>query len=314
MSQRCDDCVSKHEPRISSLLMFCRVVDEGSFSRAATHSGVTQSAVSQQIKRLEAGYGTKLLHRDGSSVVPTEDGRIFYEYATRIVNLYERSKQALREAASGDVAGSLAIGASTGLGEFLLPTALARFKGKHPSAHLSMHVADSNEILDRILQYRLEIGFVGATRRDRHLHFDSFVRDRLVLIVSPANESGQRRLIDLDGFMKVPLILQQSGSGATSALSAALEAQGMRLADLNVIIEGGLQESTKTAVRSGLGATVISRLGVIEELRDRTLVEIEIKGLELRHDFYVAYHRSWPLSRLAAAFIRDARKAAKDHQ
>jgi DNA-binding transcriptional LysR family regulator len=79
-------------------------------------------------------------------------------------------------------------------------------------------------------------------------------------------------------------------------------------------MEGGLQESTKSAVRSGLGATVISRFGVIGELRERALVEIEITGLELRHDFYVVYHRDWPLSRLGDAFIRHARILALEHQ
>lgn len=302
----------KHEPRVSSLLMFCTVVDEGSFSRAATRSGVTQSAVSQQIKRLEAYYGTSLLHREGTTVVPTEEGTVIYEYATRIVNLFQRSKQALRDVTDDNLTGTLTIGASTGLGEFLLPTALARFRAQHSDSCLSMYVADSNEILDRILQHRAEIGFVGAVRRDRHLHFEFFVPDRLVLVVSPTDELARHCSIDLKAFMELPLILQQPGSGATSALSSALSAEGMRLSDLNVILEGGLQESTKTAVRSGLGATVISRLGVIGELRDRTLVEVGIEGLELRHDFHVVRHRDWPPSRLASAFIEAARRLAKE--
>ena len=73
-------------------------------------------------------------------------------------------------------------------------------------------------------------------------------------------------------------------------------------------MEAGLQESTKAAVRSGLGATVISRFGVAEELRDETLVEIEVENLELAHDFHVAHHRDWPLSRLAHAYLQQARK------
>jgi len=305
---------ARYEPRISSLSMFCAVAEEGSFSLAAARLGVTQPAVSQQIKRLEVDYGTKLLHRNASTVVPTEDGSIVYGYATQIVHLYQRSKQALHEARSRDVSGTLTIGASTGLGEFLLPTALARFVAEYPNAHLSMHVGDSNEILDRILQHRSEIGFVGVTRRDNHLRFDPFICDRLVLTVPPTDDLARHRSIDLNTFVELPLILQQPGSGATAALSAALSAEGVCLADLNIVMECGLQESTKTAVRSGLGATVISRLGIVGELCDQTLVEIEVEGLGLQHDFHVAYHRDWPPTRLADAFVRYARKVARQHQ
>ena len=206
-------------PRISSLLTYCTIVEVGSFSRAAQRLGITQSAVSQQIKRLEKDYGTRLLHRNGTTVIPTEDGKIFYEYATRIVNLFQRSRQAIREAANEELTGSLMIGASTGLGEYFLPTALARFKAEHPGVHLAMHVGDSDEILDRVLQHRLEIGVVGTTRRDQHLNFDLFAHDRLVLVVSPTHDISKHRSLTLDQLKGVPLILQQPGSGATSALS-----------------------------------------------------------------------------------------------
>ena len=298
--------------RISSFITFCRVIDSGSFSRAAEQLGISQPAVSQQIKRLEQEYKTRLLHREGTSVVPTEEGRIIYDFAMQITKLYERSKQALHENTNCILRGKLTIGASTGLGEYLLPAALAKFKEQNENVSLAMEVSDSDEILNRILQQRLDLGFVGVTRKDRHLTFTPFVHDRLILVVSARHELSERRKITLSQLANVPLILQQPGSGATSALRNALKGHGLQLEDLNVLMEAGLQESTKSAVQFGLGATFISRLGALDELSTGSLVSIEIAQLELEHNFYIAHHRDWPLSRLAQSFLKTARETAND--
>lgn len=297
--------------RISSFITLCQVIDSGSFSRAAERLGVSQPAVSQQMKRLEQEYGTRLLHREGISVVPTEEGKIIYAFATQIIKLYERSKQAIREADEKELSGRLSIGASTGLGEYLLPIALSHFKTEHPRTHLSMDVGDSDEILNRILQHRTDLGFVGVTRQDRHLSFTPFIHDSLILVVSPKHELSKQRAITLNELGNVPLILQQPGSGATSALRDALLSHGLRLEDLNILMEAGLQESTKAAVRFGLGATFISRLGALNELRAGSLVPVRIAHLELEHNFYVVHHRDWPLSRLARRFLKTAEETAK---
>ena len=294
--------------RISSCITFCRVIDSGSFSLAAKALGVSQSAVSQQIKRLEQEYGARLLHREGTSVVPTEEGQIIYDFAMQIVKLYERSKQSLRDNADAALSGRLTIGASTGLGEYLLPAVLTKFKAENEDVSLAMEVGDSDEILNRILQQNLDLGFVGVTRKDRHLSFTPFVHDRLILVVSPQHELAERSSITFEELIKIPVILQQPGSGATSALRSALTTHGLKLEDLNVLMEAGLQESTKAAVRFGLGATFISHLGALDELQNGSLIAIDIEGLELEHDFYIAHHRDWPLSRLARRFLETARK------
>ena len=294
--------------RISSFVTFCQVIDSGSFTRAAEQLGISQPAVSQQIKRLEQEYKTRLLHREGTSVVPTEEGRIIYDFAMQIVKLYERSKQALRENTDGILRGKLTIGASTGLGEYLMPAVLTKFKAENADVNLAMEVGDSDEILNRILQQRLDLGFVGVTRKDRHLSFTPFVHDRLILVVSPQHELAKRSTITFEELIRIPLILQQPGSGATSALRNSLIAHGLKLEDLNVLMEAGLQESTKSAVQFGLGATFISHLGALDELQNGSLIAIDIEGLELEHDFYIAHHRDWPLSRLARMFLKTASK------
>lgn len=298
-------------PRLEELIALCKVVEHKSFSRAAELLGVSQPAISLQVKSLEAEYGVELLHRDGFETVPTESGQAVYDVACQIVHLYEKSKQTVREL-SDKLDGSLLIGASTGPGEYLLPVLLGQFKARHSQIDTSLRVGDSDEIIDHVIRYRLELGFVGISRRDRHLCFDPFIQDQLVLIVHPDHPWAGRSSISYEELLRTPLILQQHGSGATAALYEALGEYNISASDLDVVMELGLQESTKAAVRSGLGVTIISRLGVIEELGRGVLVEVPIEGIALKRDFYVVYRRDSPLTNLARAFLEYARQTADE--
>jgi DNA-binding transcriptional LysR family regulator len=292
------------------LLSLCTVIERGSFSKAAQALGITQPAVSQQIRRLEDLYETQLIHRQGGAVVPTPAGTIAYEYATQIIALFEKSQVAAREKGQ-EVSGQLTVAASTGVGEDFLPQVLASFRDHFPDVRVNMQVGDSAEILARLLRERLDLGFVGSTQSDRHLQFEHFMQDQLILVVSPKHPIAERQHISREEFLELPLILQQAGSGATGALHRSLEEHGIQLNDLTVIGEAGLQESTKSMVRAGTVGTIISLLGALRDLADGRLSEIAIDGLDLKHDFYIAYSKDWPLSQAARSFMDLARAAAK---
>ena len=294
--------------RLASFEALCAVIEKGSFSKAARDLGVTQPAVSQRIRRLEADYGTQLIHRQGGAVIATPAGSVVYEYATKIVALFEKSQSGATEAGTS-VTGPLTVAASTGVGEDFLPHVLVAFRSRFPDVRVDMQVGDSTEILTRLLRERLDLGFVGSTQRDRHLQFEHFMEDQLVLVVSPQHPIAQRKRISQEQFLELPLILQQAGSGATSALHRSLSEHGLQLKDLTIIGEAGLQESTKAMVRSGVAGTIISRLGALRDLEEQRLVEIAIEGLDLKHEFYIAYSRDWPLSQAARTFIDIAREA-----
>jgi DNA-binding transcriptional LysR family regulator len=297
-------------PRLEELRALCTVVEAKSFSGAADRLGLSQPAVSLQIKSLEQEYGIELLHRGGEETLPTQEGLIAYETACEILDLFDRSKLRVQELTSLSQ-GRLLIGGSTGPGEVLLPTILGSFKSEHPHVDLALRVGDSGEIIDRIRLHQLEIGFVGSFRRDRNLSFEPFLSDQLILVVSPDHPWAPRDAIDYEELTQAALILQQQGSGATAALCEALANSGIALSELNAVLYLGLQESTKAAVRSGLGVTIISRLGVLEELARGVLVEVPVRGLELTRDFYVTYLRSTPLTALARAFVDFAHSQAE---
>src|ERR687892_162366 len=127
------------------LAAFCAVVERKSFSQAAERMGVTQPAVSLQIRALERRLGQTLLDRSGRRVEPTEAGRRLYRSAQRMLTL---EAQLLEEVADeGHLAGTLALAASTGPGAHLVPLLLCEFQQLHPELHVSLSIWDTQTVI-----------------------------------------------------------------------------------------------------------------------------------------------------------------------
>src|SRR5215212_1237048 len=251
------------------LQAFCEVVERKSFSHAAERLGVTQPAVSLQVRALEKRLGTQLLDRSGRRVAPTEAGLRLYRSAQRMLALEE---QLLEEVGGGDGAlgGTLAIGASTGPGGTVVATLLCEFQQRQPGLHVALSVFDTQRVVELVAERALELGIVGASPRHRGVQFEPFFRDEVVLVCPPGHAAAGRT-ITLDALRGEPLIVMQEGAGVRQMLEDELRRLGLRLRDLDVRLELGLQESVKTAVQRGFGLTFISRASVEAELAAGTL-------------------------------------------
>ncbi len=296
--------------RIDQLISFCKVVDMNSFSIAAETLGLSQPTISLQVKSLEEEYGVKLLHRDGHKILPTEDGQFVYNHLIEMIALFERSKHGISNNQK-NYKGSLQIGASSGPGEYPIPIVLALFQKEHPDARVILHVGDSNEIMDKVANQSLEVGFVGTKRRDGNLTFSPYLEDTLILVAAKNYSFVRGGSITYEELQKIPLIIQQPGSGATAILKKALSEVHLRLTDLNIILQMGLQDSVKAAVLAGYGATIISALGVIKEIETGQLQKISAEVLDLRRQIHICHNREVPLTNLARNFIKYAIKYKK---
>jgi len=289
------------------LLTLRTVVDKGSFSHAAEELGVSQPAVSFQIRSLEERLGHRLLDRSGRRVTLTDAGRVVDGYARRILALEDDLEREINEL-SDHMAGPLVMGSSTGPGELLLPRLLGGFKEANPEVEISLVVQDTQTVCDRVLEDDLELGVVGAARPHRGLIFEPFVRDELVVICPPAHPLAEKTRITLAQLAEQPMILQQRGSGVRAVLESAFRAAGVRMRDLDVTLELGLQQSVRAAVLDGLGITVISRLAVERDLAEGRLAAVQVDGAVLARDFSLVRHAGRTPSRASEGFIAYARE------
>ena len=288
------------------LAAFCEVVDRKSFSQAAERLGVTQPAVSLQIRSLEKRLGTKLLDRSGRRVAPTESGQRLYRAAQRMLAV---EGQLLDELAGEDGAlrGELTLGASTGPGGTVVPVLLGEFQREHPELTVALSISDTNRVIEQVAERELELGIVGASPRHRGVVFEPFFRDEVILVVPPAHRFAGKEMT-LEQLREEPLILMQEGAGVRQVIEDELRRGPVRLRDLDVRLELGLQESVKSAAAAGFGVTFISRSGVEAELAAGTLATARVKGLEPAREISLVRAAGRSPTRNAEAFLAFARE------
>jgi DNA-binding transcriptional LysR family regulator len=289
------------------LAAFCAVVERESFSQAAVRLGVTQPAVSQQVRALEKRVGQQLLDRSGRRVVPTEAGIRLYDGAQRLLALEEQLLEQVAAQDEGALRGRLEIGASTGPGANVVTLLLCEFQLRNPELTVALSVYDTQRIVELVSRRELELGVVGAARRQRSVSFETFFRDEVVLVCPPGHRFAGRTLT-LDELREEPLIMMQAGAGVRAVIEEELRGAGMRLRDFDVHLELGLQESVKSAVVAGYGVTFISRSAVETELAAGSLGVARVQGLEPTREIALVRSVGRAPSRVAEAFLAFARE------
>ena len=288
------------------LAAFCTVVERRSFSQAAERLGVTQPAVSLQVRALEKRLGTQLLDRSGRRVEPTEAGWRLYRGAQRMLALEEQLVSSVAATAEGELTGDLVLGASTGPAAIAVPVVLCEFQRENPGVRVFLTVSDTHTIVERVAARELELGIVGASRRHRGVRFEPFFSDQVILACPPGHRFAGR-MVTIDELREESLILMQEGAGVRQIVEDALRRRGVRLRDLDVRLELGLQESVRRAVEAGYGVTFISRTAVESDLEAGTLAEARVQGLEATREISLASAGGRARSRVADAFVAFAR-------
>ncbi len=288
------------------LAAFCAVVERKSFSQAADRLGVTQPAVSLQVRALEKRLGAQLLDRSGRRVEPTEAGLRLYRGAQRLLALEEQIVEEVAGEGDGELTGELRLGASTGPAAVVVPLMLCEFQLENPGVKVALAVHDTQTVVELVAARELELGIVGAARRHRSVRFEPFFEDEVILACPPGHPFAGR-VVAVDELREERLILMQEGAGVRQIVDDELRALGLRLRDLDVRLELGLQESVRHAVEAGYGVTFISRTAVESELAAGTLEEARVEGLEATRQISLASATGRARTRVADAFVEFAR-------
>lgn len=276
---------------IRRLEVFIKVVELSSFTKAAQALNLSQPTVSEHIRCLEEALNEQLVDRAGREVRPTPAGKVFSQYAERILRTYFEAIQAL-EQFNGKMSGSLLVGASSVPGAYVLPKYLGAFKALNPDVQIMLRISATSEIIDQVLDGSVEIGFVGSIKNDRKLVFEELIEDELVLITAPEHRWAKAENISLDDLTSQPIILRQKGSGTRSVTLRILAENGIDISGLKIAAEMGDAESVKQGVKSGIGVSFVSVHSVSYELVTGSLASVPIRGLRLLRPLYTVTRKN----------------------
>lgn len=284
---------------LNRLRLFLAVVEHGGVRRAAEAIGISQPAVSQAIHALEAEAGLSLLERVGRGVRPTPAGLVLVEHGRRVMAEAIATRDAL-DALLGLTRGSLALGASTTLGIYVLPDPLGVFHQRYPAIGLSLNVANTRDILDLLRDGRLDLAFVEGSADGDDLDARPFLPDELIAIVPPDGDLATEPTLTAGHLATAPFLMREEGSGTREVVDRALASWGIAA---NVMMELGHTEAIKNAVAAGLGISILSRLTVAREIADGRLATLPISPGPVTREFLVVQRRSSRLSPAAQAFL-----------
>jgi len=269
-----------------SLKTFYTLAKEKSFSSTARILCLTQPAVSQQIHILEEYLETRLFDRLKGEVSLTPSGDVLFRYAHNILELYQKAEKEISELTES-ARGRLVIGASTTIGQYLLPVILGRFKDCYPKIDILLANANTRDIAAQLLNNLIDLGLVEGPTEHKDILVEKFMEDELVVITPTRHHWQEASEIDIDEVKKEAIILREQGSGTRKAIENTLSIAGIKLTDLNIKMELGSSESIKSAVEAGLGIAITSQWTVLKEKKLNSLKIFRIKGIRFKRNFTV---------------------------
>ncbi len=270
------------------LKVFRSVCEQLSFRRAAEELHLSQPAITQQVKALEDELGTRLFDRTGGRVVLTPAGRILKKRAAELAELAARTQEEIA-ALSGEHSGLLSAGASTSIAQYVLPRMLGDFKRQHPKVKLQIRSGNTEQVVEWLVEGRISIGLIEGPALRKDLRVEPFMEDELVLLFPSGHPWSKRKELTVEDLKGAQFLLRERGSGTRRVLELALEKAGLKMREIDVVMELDSSEAIISSVELGLGIGFVTRAAVLPRLPLGKIATARIKGLHIPRNFSFVY-------------------------
>lgn len=267
------------------LRIFVSVAETGNMHRTAKQLYIAQPAVSQAVAELEQHYHVQLFERLSRKLYITPTGNQFLYYAKHILSLFSELEQQMNHTTAST---EIKIGTTITIGTCLINHILGEFKQFYPQADIRVHINTPDFLAAALTKNELDIALVESLPINSELICEPFLDDQMVLIVSPEHPFAQKGVATLDEISMENYIAREPGN------TQELFLQFMELHNkpLKCSWFCNNSETTKRAVMSNHGITIISRRIVEQELHNKTLIEIALEDGPLMRKFYMVYHKN----------------------
>jgi DNA-binding transcriptional LysR family regulator len=264
---------------LRQLEVFLTVARSESVSRAARELGMSQSAVSGALADLERQFDIQLFDRIGKRLRLSQLG---HSLRPRCDALYEQALELERALEREADVGALRVGATLTIGNYVAVPLMARFMREHPSARVTLEVANMAEIARKVANFEIDVGLVEGELSDPDLDVVTWCDDELVVFCAPSHPFASRPALDDDDLRDAVWIVRERGSGTRQTFERAMH--GI-LTDLQIALELQHIEAIKSAVETGLGVGCVSRRALANAFRHGTLTACHVPARDFRRQF-----------------------------
>ena len=286
---------------IETLKVFRDLVDTGSFSKTAELNYISQSAVSQQVKKLELVLRCRLFSRLANKILLTPCGSKFYETSKRIVLLYENSMVSIKQLAVSATTEEVKISTIYSAGVYLLQGYIRKFMADHPNTKISVEYRQFSQIQGDIVSGRTDFGIMACPyRKLQGITMLPIGEDEMVLLTSISDKLARKRSVGVREIDGLDFIVFDKVFPSRKYVDDFFKKHGVKV---NIKMELDNIETIKTAVSSGAGLSILPLSALREEERDNKLHIARFTDAEVFRPLYLIYNKSRKLSVSAKAFL-----------
>jgi DNA-binding transcriptional LysR family regulator len=285
---------------LNHLFYFYEVARRGSFTRAARDLLVAQSALSVQIKALEASLGTPLFDRRRTGVELTEAGQRAYSAAERI---FAETDQLIADLGrSGrQLAGGVSVGTVNSIGMYQLPEVLADFKKKFPDIRVRVDFRESEGVMEQLFQGRSDVAIVPWQRPYSDLNAVPLARHKMFLVAPPEHPLTSQERVSPHDLEKYPFIGYHEGMHTRSMIDALFKRMSL---NIEYAMESSNSATIKQMVLAGMGIAFLPEIAVAAELRRGHLARLDVPPLVMHQDVTLYTRKNRTLTRTASEFVQ----------
>ncbi|MFB6341349.1 LysR substrate-binding domain-containing protein [Saccharicrinis sp. FJH62] len=268
-------------------IVFLSVAENLSFSKAAEELLISQPAVTNHIKELEGKYQTALFERKGNRIYLTKPGKLLYNYLKVIRQQYREIEFELGQI-NNNFKGSLRIGASSTISQYVIPKALAAFYKRYPQIELYLLNGNSFEMEQKLIENEVDIALVENESSKSNIRYIDFWDDEIIAVASSNSVYAKRKVISPADLKEIPVVLREKGSGTLEVIQKSLKRHNIILDKLNILIHLGSTEAIKNFLLDFDGIALVSEKSIEKELQLKEIVKISLKGIQFNRKFRIA--------------------------
>ena len=275
---------------IEGFKVFSDLCESGSFSRAAEASGITQSAVSQQVRNAEKQFGVALIDRESPQFALTPEGQVYLEACRDILSRYESLGSRFRTA-RGELGGSLRIASVTSIALHNLPQLLKQFRKSHPGVEVTVDYRKAEEIYDSVADGRCDLGLVAYPKGRQGIRAITCWHEKLVLIAPPGHRLCGRKPLPLSELKGERFVGLSRDIPTRQHLDKHLKRAGVKV---KFVAELENIETVKAAVEAEQAVSIVPESSVRQEVKQGRLIAREIAAEKMRRPMGAVTRRPMP--------------------
>ncbi|MGV9004076.1 LysR family transcriptional regulator [Flavobacterium sp.] len=267
------------------LKVFDTVAKRLNFTKAANELNITQPAVSKHIKEIEQQLSTKLFDRNGTKIKLTKSGMVLLKYTEELFATYRALEFDINQL-NQKHQGTLRIGASTTIAQYVLPAVLAKFRQQFKDIKVVLTIHNTEVIEELLTHKKIDLGLIEGASKSKSFQYTSFITDEIVLAARADHPLAHQNGLSIEAIKQIPLLMREPGSGTLETIAVALKKLALKLSDFPLEMQLGNTESIKSYLLHSDSMAFVSIFAIVQELKHKTLTIIDVQGLSIPRDFY----------------------------